>query len=85
MWGDSRNLLLCVVQISSSFAGGFHSLGEIDARTFEAALCQGLQFGELTLFGVELARSGDVSVAILTTATRSAAIALNSGQWRGEP
>jgi hypothetical protein len=54
---DSRNLLLCVVQISSSFAGRVHSLGEIDARALEAALCGSLQFGELALFGVELAGS----------------------------
>jgi hypothetical protein len=54
---DLRELLLCIVQISSGFLGSLHSFRKIDTRAFEATLCKRLQFREFTLFGVELARS----------------------------
>ncbi len=54
---DLRSFALDVVDISPGFASGLHAFSDIFARTLETALCHGLQFSQLTLLGIQLARS----------------------------
>jgi hypothetical protein len=78
--GDSRNLFLGVVQVPSRLASSIHSVGEIGARAFDAALCESLQFEELTLFGVKLAGSEKVSVTTLDKGALEIATGPDSGR-----
>lgn len=54
---DLRNAFLGPVEISLDLFGGFHAVGEIGTRAFEASLSERLQLEELLLFGVEGAGS----------------------------
>ena len=47
-------------------ASGIHAVGDIGPQAFDAALRESLQFGELALFGVQLAGSGNASVSGVT-------------------
>jgi hypothetical protein len=82
---DLRDLLLCIVQISSGFLCSFHSFREIDTCAFEATLCVSLQFREFTLFGVELARSVKCISRDFDSFNPGAAAALGLGREQKEP
>ncbi len=53
-----RDTFLGPIQVPFDFFGSFHPIREVGTSTFKSSLCEGLQFEELTMLGVELAGAG---------------------------
>jgi hypothetical protein len=57
-----RSLFVAVLKISSDLASVVHALGEVDAMPIQSSTSPFLEFLELTLFSIELARTVLLSI-----------------------